>query len=162
MGYAHADDGQTKNTKHKGEIMSHCISTNIGQFVIAGKALFTVVNETTGNRFTFKVVKAETTYGQSGNIWFVKVLDGPDNYSNYRYIGMIALDGSFVHTRKSTVSETAPSFKAFSWFWRNVDRLPENVKVYHEGKCGRCGRRLTVPESIESGYGPECINHVFG
>ncbi|MGQ4872128.1 MAG: DUF6011 domain-containing protein, partial [Candidatus Thorarchaeota archaeon] len=32
--------------------------------------------------------------------------------------------------------------------------LPEKVRIWHEGKCGRCGRRLTVPESIESGYGP--------
>ena len=31
---------------------------------------------------------------------------------------------------------------------------------WHEGRCGRCGRKLTVPESIEAGYGPECINLV--
>jgi hypothetical protein len=30
--------------------------------------------------------------------------------------------------------------------------------VWHEGRCGRCGRKLTVPESIESGFGPECAS----
>ena len=25
-----------------------------------------------------------------------------------------------------------------------------------KGKCGRCGRKLTVPSSIESGLGPHC------
>jgi hypothetical protein len=34
------------------------------------------------------------------------------------------------------------------------------VEFWHEGKCGRCNRKLTVPSSIESGFGPECINHV--
>jgi len=32
--------------------------------------------------------------------------------------------------------------------------------VFHEGACGRCGRTLTVPESIASGFGPECIRYV--
>jgi hypothetical protein len=29
--------------------------------------------------------------------------------------------------------------------------------VWHEGSCARCGKKLTVPESIESGFGPECV-----
>jgi hypothetical protein len=51
---------------------------------------------------------------------------------------------------------------AFAWFWDRLrnGNLPEQVEVHHEGRCGRCGRALTVPESIESGFGPECINHV--
>ena len=35
--------------------------------------------------------------------------------------------------------------------------LPEFVEVWHEGCCGKCGKRLTVPSSIENGLGPECI-----
>jgi len=27
-------------------------------------------------------------------------------------------------------------------------------------RCGRCGRVLTVPESVESGFGPECIGRL--
>jgi hypothetical protein len=40
--------------------------------------------------------------------------------------------------------------------------MPDGVVIWHEGRCGRCGRRLTVPESIESGYGPECIGKIGG
>jgi hypothetical protein len=43
---------------------------------------------------------------------------------------------------------------AFGWAWRHPDS--DKLEVWHEGRCGRCGRRLTVPESIESGLGPEC------
>jgi hypothetical protein len=45
-----------------------------------------------------------------------------------------------------------------------LDRLREDhtgvlgrlLEVWHEGRCGRCGRALTVPESVERGIGPEC------
>jgi hypothetical protein len=37
--------------------------------------------------------------------------------------------------------------------------LPEGYKIQHEGKCCRCGRTLTTPESIERGIGPECVKH---
>lgn len=30
------------------------------------------------------------------------------------------------------------------------------VEVWHDGKCGRCRRDLTVPESVARGLGPEC------
>ena len=135
-------------------------------FITAGKAIFTVRNEKTGNRFTFKVRQAPvdkaqaTMFGVNGKpVWFVSVLNGTDNNSNYAYIGTIKGD-TFVHTFKAKVSPEAPSFKAFKWLWEHIKALPENVHIYHEGRCGRCGRKLTVPESIESGFGPECIGKV--
>ena len=125
------------------------------QFIKAGKAIFTVSNTNTGNRFSFKVKKC----GEK-ELWFVSVLNGPDNWTNYRYIGSI-FDKDFRLTKKS-ISTDAPSFKAFSWLNQvlNTRDLPEFVKIHHEGRCGRCGRRLTVPESVESGFGPECIQHI--
>ena len=38
--------------------------------------------------------------------------------------------------------------------------LPEGYEARHEGRCARCGRALTVPESIDSGFGPECARKV--
>lgn len=125
------------------------------EFVLAGNALFTVMNEATGNRFTFKVKKHDEK-----DLWFVKVLTGPENENDYRYLGTIFDSGVFRLTNGSKISKEAMSFKVFDWFWRHIETLPEKVKVYHEGRCGRCGRTLTVPESILSGYGPECINYI--
>jgi hypothetical protein len=31
-----------------------------------------------------------------------------------------------------------------------------NLLKFGEGKCGKCGRALTVPSSILTGIGPEC------
>ena len=131
--------------------------TNPLNYIKAGKAIFTVKNEETGNRFTYKVKKAK-----GKDIWFVFVLNGPDNYTNYAYMGSI-FDSTFKRTKKSKVGEDAISFKAFSWLHKRLSagaELPKSVVVHHEGRCGRCGKRLTVPGSIESGYGPECIKHI--
>jgi hypothetical protein len=127
---------------------------NWKDFVKAGKAIFTLENEATGNRFTYKVKKCNDK-----DIWFVSVLNGPDNYHNYMYLGTI-FGNDFRSTAKARVSKDALSFKAFAWLnlYLNSDKdLPEGVHVHHEGRCGRCGKRLTVPESIKSGFGPECI-----
>lgn len=120
-------------------------------FALAGNATFTVTSVATGNRFTFKVRKPSETAPH-----FVSVLTGSDNENSFTFLGTIFDKAKFVHGRKSNISPEAPSAKAFSWLWRNVKNLPTSVKVHHEGKCCRCGRKLTVPESIESGIGPEC------
>lgn len=53
--------------------------------------------------------------------------------------------------------------KAFRWLWVQLTKgneLPDKVEVWHEGRCGACGRRLTVPESIAQGLGPVCAGLV--
>lgn len=118
-------------------------------YCLAGNAIVTIRSISTGTRFTYKVqAKAE------GAPLFVKVLTGPENSSDYQYLGAIFSGNSFRVTKKSHISDKAPSARAFSWFFDHIE--DPRVEVWHEGICGRCGRRLTVPESIESGLGPTC------
>ena len=121
-------------------------------FITAGRALFTVLNTETGNRFTFRVNKGR----QETAPHFVSVLTGSENTTDYSYIGVIFDGARFRWTSKSRINRDAPSVKAFAWLWRNVDRLPEFVEVRHHNRCGRCNRVLTVPESIDTGLGPIC------
>lgn len=134
----------------------------IAQFALAGNATLTLRSAVTGTRFTFKVRLApnqDENTPTSRRTWFVKLLCGSDNNRDYRYIGFIR-DGRFVHgAGRSWTSSEAPSVIAFGWFARTVlfgQKAFEKLEVWHEGCCGRCGRRLTVPESIETGMGPEC------
>lgn len=132
-------------------------ASGVADFALAGNARFTVVSNRTGTRFTFRVRQT-----QEGNPWFVSVLTGGDNTSDYTYLGTLFQDGAYRHGRKSTISATAPSAKAADWFFNKALRDPEAMAqctVYHEGRCGRCGRVLTVPSSIASGIGPECAKH---
>lgn len=124
---------------------------DIERFVFAGKAHFTIRSRKTGTRFTFKVQASD-----DGKCYFVKVLNGPDNYRNYQYMGMIfePKTEALRWTKKSKVSKDAPSFKAASFFFSNLGH--PGIEFYHEGKCGRCNKKLTVPESIQTGLGPVC------
>jgi len=129
----------------------------IKAFMFAGNARFTIESVNTGKRFTFKIRRKDQDKPA-----FVSVLTGPDNESSYTFLGTVFDDGTFRHGRRSIISAEASSAKAFVWFYDHIaaNSLPDTVRFRHAGKCGRCARTLTVPESIDSGYGPECINHV--
>lgn len=129
----------------------------IRDFILAGDALFTVENTNTGNRYTYKVQAPDRT-----SPWrFVKVLTRSENEDeeNYSYIGAMYDGNHLTRTKAVHISPDAQSVRAFTWLWERIrvgKGLPEQVEFWHAGKCGRCGRTLTVPSSVESGIGPEC------
>ena len=135
------------------------------RYMIAGNATVTFKSKKTEQRFTFRIriKKDDEPVGPRGRIYFVSLLVGQDNTADYQYLGHF-WDTQMVywHGRKSRIGADAPSAKAFDWVWRNLQKgvLPEQVEIFHTGTCGRCGRMLTVPESITSGFGPECINKI--
>jgi hypothetical protein len=124
-------------------------------FVLAGNATFTLVDTVINKRHTFKVrLKKDST-----DFYFVSVLIGQDNENDYGYIGYIKEGNNFFHGRdKAKASARSVPVILFSSFFSNLpmDNPSPYIEVYHEGHCGRCGRKLTVPESIIDGIGPEC------
>jgi len=150
------------------------------KFILAGRAIVTIENEESRGRFTYRV-KHKKGAGEHGP-YFVAVLAGPDNNHHYMYIGTLWYgrgghydykhEGGFVpdlyfrHSPKSRVGKETATFQSFLWVTKRLNATspdrpwPPHIKLYHEGRCGRCGRRLTVPESIKAGYGPECIQFV--
>lgn len=127
------------------------------RFILAGNATFTVRSEKTGTRFTFRVRQPKPTTPH-----FVSLLTGPDNENSYTYLGTIFNGTEFAHGRKSTITPDAAGAIAARWVFNRILQGLDlnNCEVWHEGRCGRCGRKLTVPESIESGFGPECITRI--
>lgn len=139
-------------------------------FAQAGNATLTLVSKASGTRFTYKV-QAPHRPGNEGtnaardtgnDMRFVKVLTGADNENSYTYLGFIRRGVFFHGNNKSRISTDASSTKAFAWAWKMLaqDVLPAGLEVWHEGRCGRCARKLTVPASIASGFGPECAGRV--
>jgi len=129
------------------------------RFLLAGNAYVTLQSLRSGARFTYCVTSAGpgacVTSSSSTVTHFVKVLTAPDQYS---YLGCIYGARHFRHGYKSRISPTALSTVAWSWTWEELQKgqISPDVQIFHSGRCGRCGRQLTVPESILSGLGPEC------
>ena len=120
------------------------------KFILGGKSTFTFLNPKTENRFTFKVKKHKVE-----NLYFISVLTGP---SDYTFVGTI-INGVYKHSKKSKIGSDAQSVRVFEYTLNKLksNNLPEFVEIWHSGACGRCGRKLTTPVSIERGFGPECI-----
>jgi len=125
---------------------------SICRFMFAGKATITLRSLKSGARFTYRIKESD-----DGKCHFVSLLHGPDNEGDFIYLGHFR-GGSYSHGRKSTVGINAPGSRAFEWFAANLLKnvLPANLEVWHEGKCGHCGHKLTVPESCLTGFGPDC------
>lgn len=136
------------------------------KFMLAGKATFTIVSVQTGKRYTYVIQSSDkkwTPDEKNPRIWWVRYLYGPDNESSYRYLATIKATGAICITTGSHVDANSEVFKAIKFvydFLRLNNRMPNLVELHHAGKCGRCGRKLTVPESITSGFGPECRGKV--
>lgn len=126
--------------------------------IFAGNAVFTALNSETGNRFTYRI-RISPDDPPRNRVHFVQVLTGPDNMNNYTFIGTLFGRGTYRHSPKSPISDRAQSVRVISWL---VDRicnrggLPPQVEIHHRGKCLKCGRALTDPESIQRGVGPIC------
>jgi hypothetical protein len=129
------------------------------RFMLAGDATFTIRSMRTGTRYTFRVRQGDSKGSTKPAPWFVKMLVGSDNQSDYQYMGMITgAEKRFMLTKASRWTKDALPVVAFEYVWGALvaGRMRSDVEVWHEGRCGRCGRKLTVPESIETGLGPEC------
>lgn len=124
------------------------------KFFSGGNALFTVSNNK-GDHYTFKIRKP-----REDAPYFINLLTGPQNTSNFTYMGIYNPDSlKVVLTKKSKFNYESTPVKVLVWAIRQVafnKELPEGYKIQHEGRCCRCGRTLTTPESIEKGIGPEC------
>jgi len=134
----------------------------VRRFLLAGRAVVTV-RQGDGRRWTFKVKGKQEIAGgpqsflKSGpSVWFVSLLAAPGDWV---YVGMIPKPEEQMRlTKKSAFNGQTRVVTVWDSLWAAVlnGRMPEGVEVWHEGQCGRCGRALTVPESIAMGLGPEC------
>jgi hypothetical protein len=139
-------------------------------FLLAGSAIFTIVSKRTGNRKTFKVSQAKGE--DKKGLFFVNLLVGSNNVEDYKYLGAL-----FVKSSRGPAAdfETHPSLgwklnkqswgteagEAVEYLVRHLNGatdhdLFERAEIWHEGRCGKCGRTLTTPDSIATGLGPVC------
>lgn len=126
---------------------------NAKKFILGGNSIFTVVSKKTEKRYTFKVKE-----NKEKTIYFVSYLFSGDN--QYKYMGIIDANKKYKLTAKSKVNEDSAVNKTFNVVYDILmtenQKMFDKLEFWHEGKCGKCGRKLTVPSSIESGFGPIC------
>jgi hypothetical protein len=151
--------------------------------VLAGRSILTVKSKRSGQHFTFRFsrpdVEQANQYAMARGtmdaarrprpVWVAlyggvqgDFLNEGAERRNWSFIGTIWPEDTFRFSKsnKSKLPDSDPAVLTVAWIASKIqhhaDVLLEQGEWWHEGICGRCGRRLTVPESIESGFGPEC------
>lgn len=131
---------------------------DIRNYITGAQAMFTLVSKDTGNRYSYRAREAE------GRGWFIDILTGPDNNKDYSYAGFmfITKSGDLGFKFYEKINKDSQPANVIRWFIKrtNVNKPMKYVEFWHSGKCSRCGRLLTTPESIERGLGPVCAERV--
>jgi len=126
---------------------------------------YTIQNRTTGEHRTFMVkTQAEDAKFAPGTR-VVALLTGSDNDSDasYQGFGFVNLDGIRVWSSK----RGTPDGKKSAWEWyaemlwslavdAGHSEYADRYTLLMEGRCVKCNRVLTEPESIRTGIGPVC------
>lgn len=160
-------DGEPESAEEAGMEGELSEGYNILRFITGGNAYFTLVSKRTDKRITYRVSRKEKQANGEDPMWFVSVLTGPANTRDYTYMGLLihTLSGKFVirHTAKSGFRPDSDAFKGFVYI---MDRVSQGLDAgglhfHHMGRCAACGRPLTVPESILTGFGPICLDKMM-
>lgn len=154
-------------------------AAKISNFVLAGNSTFTLRNKETKARYTYKVRRPRRRVDNPDGEGHKMVLQDyfevfllclPENASitSYQKFGELHLDDEldleWTRTRNLQAGE---AIRGWEWFWGKLEQARvekrelnfQRLEFWHEGRCGRCGKKLTVPESIADGLGPKCVRY---
>ena len=127
------------------------VETHIKDFLLGGKAEFTIKNMNSGKFHKYKV-----SVGKTKDIWFVRILDG----NKITYAGYLKYDlgGELVYAQgsKGMFAANDEVIVGLLWVFRHSEKMNPAIKIIHHGKCARCGKKLSDEESIGIGFGPHC------
>ena len=131
---------------------------DVTRYLLGGRATLTLKSARTGARRTFRVRSSDRP-----ELYFVDLLSGADNEHDYRYLGCFTVKPTLVPRSINRLRWGEDAWRIFRWFLRQIvynrEFHPE-LEVWHEGRCSKCARPLTDPESIARGIGPVCYSSI--
>jgi hypothetical protein len=136
------------------------------QLFFAGRAVLTFRNTVKETHMTVKVKQATDKNDRKIKlpIFFVFVSLLGDKETGYVFAATIFKDTMGIKLSKN-VQEGTQLHKVVSFIWNSI-RNPQilkdkKVSLLHEGRCCRCAMPLTHPESINTGFGPDCLEYIL-
>ena len=128
---------------------------DVATYVQGGRGKITAVSLKSGQRITYKFRIPQNP--RPGCPIFVMV----KKEQAFTFLGCIFKNPTgytYRHGRKSPIHEKDITSLAIKWILARAfaGKDLNNLEVYHEGTCCRCGRSLTDPQSITTGIGPVC------
>lgn len=124
---------------------------------------FTIESTESGEHRTFQIrtqpSNAEFVPGKR----ILSILSGPENTGDYT--GFAFVDESGIHVWRSKLGGQYELYAEQLWSLALDGAFSpwaqEGYRILMEGRCCRCGRPLTTPQSIRDGIGPVCAEGGF-
>jgi hypothetical protein len=132
----------------------------------AGRSVLTFRNPATGGHLTVKASQAKDKEDRKKKlpIFFVNVRILGDGDTGYVFGGTIFSDTMTMKLSKHATPGSQVE-KVMHWLMAMIQKpqtlRDRNIAVLHEGRCCRCALPLTHPESINTGFGPDCLKYVM-
>jgi len=149
------------NTNHRKPLTP----SQFRNFIFAGRAIFTLENKTTGNYITFRVKNMKKDNKPIPHMYVVECKVLGDGDYGHTLLGFLNLETKGFSSRVKNMGLTKDfvGFKTWVWLLQNLEVLErfDSLAIYHEDKSCKCGKPLTVPESITTGIGPECLKRTL-
>lgn len=133
--------------------------SNALKFILAGKCEFVLHSTKTGDNFKFSMSKQQSKDNIEKYIYFLNVLNEGDK----KYAGVVWFDDKtsefrFSQGKKGQSDNKDLNIRSLIFVLNKLfkEETVQYLDVYHLGRCGKCGKKLTTPESILTGLGPTC------
>lgn len=126
------------------------------------KGTFTILNEKTGQHRTFMIRRQDKDASFAPGKQIVSIMKGTDNEHDFRGFGFID-NTNIVMWKRSLRENPIQDIDKMAHILHSMLRLGLRSPFFDKGltimpstTCFICGRKLTNPESIETGIGPVC------
>lgn len=147
------------------------LTKRAGRMLNAGNVVVTVKSKKTGEHITVKLASRFKNDSGRGKKWQPA---GPDKathiFASVRNADRAGWDdkigtyypntGRFFEDHNTEAARVWAAAAALQWLCGNADET--HAEYFESNECGRCGRMLTDPVSIERGIGPECYGKMTG
>ena len=118
---------------------------------------FTLINREKGSHITMKIhtVKGGDLKGKR----IISKLIGPDNTTSFQGIAFLNTNDTYALWKKHRTDKNGQiiSILLAMLIKGKASRFSEKISIKASTTCLRCNRKLTTPQSIADGIGPECI-----
>ena len=96
-------------------------------------------------------------------MFFVSALCGSNNETDYKYFALIRIKNMvpiYEYSNKAKIGKDSRTVRVFEHVWNTLisGGTFQTLKIYYSSKCCRCGRTLTVADSIRQGFGNICAS----
>ena len=139
------------------------------KYVLSGSSEFKLVSGKTSREIFYRVTrKSAACTGSNNDNQFIYWLYSGESYDSLKYLGSIYFNKNqncfeFARGKLGVGNKYSVEVKAILYFMNRIysGKFNTNIEIYHNGNCGKCGKKLRNVMSINTGLDPDCAKKVI-